>query len=356
MALTPAQVDAAVPVGGTPSRALTNSALKTLIQDIADVGVGVGVGTVNTFADLPAPATVSGQRWWVRNSTGVWLVNRQPKGAYYSNGTAWSYLGDFPVAAAEVGNTPAGTIAATDVQGAINELDGDVTAIVTGFNANSRAQLEAALVAGANVSLAYSGSGATRQITVASAQGQPFDGATPFTPLSGAFITSSISAAALATQACIANQIMICPFVVAYDMTIDQIGVSVSTLVAASEQRMVIYESDPTTGRPTNLIAVSAATSGAAAATVFATLAPTVTLLRNKAYWIGVWSSSTQTLRTPGSTGVPFGWTNAATPVPSRSLVATVTYNSTASPGNWPTYANSQISTRTPALVLMRVA
>lgn len=356
MPLTPAQVDAAVPVGGTPSRALTNSALKTLIQDIADVGVGIGIGTVNTFADLPAPATVSGQRWWVRTSTGVWLINRQPKGAYYSDGTAWSYLGDFPIAASEVGNTPAGTIAATDVQGAINELDGDLTAVVTGFNANSRAQTEAMLTAGANVTLAYSGSGDSRQITLAAANGQPFDGATPFAPLSGAFISSSMSAAGLSTQACITNQIMICPFVVAYNMTIDQIGVSVSTAVAASEQRMALYEADPVTGRPTNLLYVSPATSGAAAATVFATVSPTVTLLKNKAYWIGVWSSSTQTLRIPGSTTVPLGWTNAATPAPSRSLVATVAYNSTTSPGNWPTYSNTQISTRTPALVLMRIA
>ena len=49
MALTPADVDAAVPTGGTPSRALTNAALKQLITDIANVGVGIGVGTVNAY-------------------------------------------------------------------------------------------------------------------------------------------------------------------------------------------------------------------------------------------------------------------------------------------------------------------
>jgi hypothetical protein len=125
MPVTPADIDSAVPTGGTPSRALTNAALKGLIDDIAAVGVGVGVGTVNTFADLPAPATVTGQRWWVLQSTGVWLVNRRTKGAYYSNGTTWEYLGDFPVTAAEVGNVPAGGIAAGDVQAALNELDTD---------------------------------------------------------------------------------------------------------------------------------------------------------------------------------------------------------------------------------------
>jgi len=123
--VTPADIDAAVPPAGVPNRGLTNTALKGLITDIAAVGVGIGVGTVNTYADLPAPATVTGERWWVLTSTGVWLVNRRQKGAYYSDGAVWSYLGDFPVTAVEVGNTPAGGIAAVNVQAAIDELDGD---------------------------------------------------------------------------------------------------------------------------------------------------------------------------------------------------------------------------------------
>jgi hypothetical protein len=121
--VTPAEVDVAVPAAGTPLRAQTNTLLKGLITDIANVGVGIGVGTVNTFADLPAPATVTGERWWVLTSTGVWLVNRKTKGAYYSDGATWSYLGDFPVTAVEIGNTPAGGIAAVNVQAAIDELD-----------------------------------------------------------------------------------------------------------------------------------------------------------------------------------------------------------------------------------------
>lgn len=139
MPVTPAEIDAAVPPAGTPNRGLTNTALKGLIDDIAAVGVGIGVGTVNTFADLPAPATVTGQRWWVLTSTGVWLVNRRNKGAYYSDGAAWSYLGDFPVTAAEVGNVPAGGIAAGDVQAAINELDSDKTniSVLVGGNGSS---------------------------------------------------------------------------------------------------------------------------------------------------------------------------------------------------------------------------
>ena len=87
--------------------------------------------TVNTYADLPAATAVPNQRYWVLQSTGVWLVNRQTKGAYYSDGIAWSYLGDFPTAAGNISNTPAGTIAASNVQTAINELDGDVGALTS---------------------------------------------------------------------------------------------------------------------------------------------------------------------------------------------------------------------------------
>ena len=82
--------------------------------------------TVANFAALPAASSHTGERWWVLASTGVWLVNRQNKGAYYSDGTNWIYLGDFPQSASEVANVPAGTIVATTVQAAINELDGDV--------------------------------------------------------------------------------------------------------------------------------------------------------------------------------------------------------------------------------------
>lgn len=85
--------------------------------------------TVNAFTDLPAPATVSGQKYWVLTSTGVFLVNRKSKGSYYSDGAAWNYLGDYPTTADNLGNVPAGSIVATNVQAAVNELDTGKTPI-----------------------------------------------------------------------------------------------------------------------------------------------------------------------------------------------------------------------------------
>jgi hypothetical protein len=79
--------------------------------------------TVANFAALPAPASATGEKWWCLASQGVYLVNRKPAGSYYSDGAAWTWLGDNPTTADQVGNVPAGGISATDVQAALNGLD-----------------------------------------------------------------------------------------------------------------------------------------------------------------------------------------------------------------------------------------
>jgi len=85
--------------------------------------------TVNAFADLPDPTTVPGERYWVLTSTGIYLINRRNAGAYYSDGAVWTWLGNNPTTADQIGNVPAGSVTATDVQGAINEI-----AANSGFN------------------------------------------------------------------------------------------------------------------------------------------------------------------------------------------------------------------------------
>lgn len=78
--------------------------------------------TVNAFADLPDPTTVPQQKYWVLTSTGIYLINRRNKGAYYSDGAVWTWLGDNPTTADQIGNVPSGSVTATDVQGAIDQL------------------------------------------------------------------------------------------------------------------------------------------------------------------------------------------------------------------------------------------
>ena len=120
-------------VGAAPNDG-TGDPLRTAMikanDNFVELYAGKDAVTVANFAALPAAATATGERWWVLNSTGVWLTpGRRNKGAYYSDGVDWIYLGDFPQAAAEVTLTPVGFVTATDVQAGVAQLEAAVAAI-----------------------------------------------------------------------------------------------------------------------------------------------------------------------------------------------------------------------------------
>lgn len=76
-------------------------------------GSGVGwSGEVSTYADLPPAAENTGKVYMVLVTTGLWLINRKSAGFYHSNGSAWAYIGDYPVSAAQVSADSAGSAAA----------------------------------------------------------------------------------------------------------------------------------------------------------------------------------------------------------------------------------------------------
>lgn len=52
---------------------------------------------VNTYFELPAPSTVSGKIYVVRQGTGSYVLNRKSAGFYFSTGTVWRYLGEAPI-------------------------------------------------------------------------------------------------------------------------------------------------------------------------------------------------------------------------------------------------------------------
>ena len=172
------------------------------------------------------------------------------------------------------------------------------------------------------------------------------------TPAAGVFIANSADATALGTQIQVANRTVIAPYVSAYNVTIDQVGVSVSTLLAANNAKVVIYEADAS-GRPSTVLRESGNISTAATGTFFTGITAT-TLLAGVRYWIGVRASGTFTLRTLGVSALPvLSYTNAATPVAQSALILTETY---ANPAAAWAYAASQHSNALVPLVLMRVA
>lgn len=179
-----------------------------------------------------------------------------------------------------------------------------------------------------------------------------YDGYTQMVPASGVFVGNNQNATALGTQAQVANRTVIAPFVSAYDMTIDQLGISVSTLLASSNCKAVIYSSD-SSGRPTTILRETANIGCATTGTKFSSIT-SLTLTAGTTYWIGVRSSGTQTLRTLAVGSLPaLSYTNAATPVAQQVLIKTETFASAAT--DW-TYASSQHSNTLCPLVLMRIA
>jgi hypothetical protein len=171
-------------------------------------------------------------------------------------------------------------------------------------------------------------------------------------PAAGMFITNNANATALGTQAQVANRTVIAPFVAAYGVTIDQLGISVSTFLASANCKCVIYDSD-SNGRPTTILRETANIDAGTNGTKLAAIT-SLALTAGKTYWIGVRSSGTQTLRTLAVGALPaLDYTSAATPAARQTLIKTETFGDAA--GNW-TYASSQHSTALMPLVLMRVA
>jgi len=49
---------------------------------------------VDTYGDLPDASTQPNNFYYVRNTTGIWLINQHKSGFYYSNGSTWTFVGD----------------------------------------------------------------------------------------------------------------------------------------------------------------------------------------------------------------------------------------------------------------------
>lgn len=172
-------------------------------------------------------------------------------------------------------------------------------------------------------------------------QAMPYGTAWLFNQSVGRYFDNSPNGHAGATLAGAAGRIDLTPFYVPRTVTVDQIGVAVSTGVAASLVRALLYESDVDTGRPTNLLVSSGDLSGASAAFVSAAISHQ--LVPGKRYWVGTHHSSTCTLRCLAATsGYPLGLaSNTAAGV--ATVVRKVVTFGTSSPATW-TWADGDLT------------
>jgi hypothetical protein len=118
---------------------------------------------VATYADLPV-STNSGNIYIVQGSTGVWPL-RKYAGFWRDTGTGWVWLGNATWIADEIGFTPTGNIAATDVSGALAELDTEKQPLAANLTAIG------ALVSAADKLPYFTGSG-TAAVTTFTAAGR----------------------------------------------------------------------------------------------------------------------------------------------------------------------------------------
>lgn len=185
-------------------------------------------------------------------------------------------------------------------------------------------------------------------------QAMPYGTAWLFNQSVGRYFDNSPNGHGGATLAGAAGRIDLTPFYVPRTVTVDRIGCAVSTAVAASLFRALLYESDPDTGRPTNLLVSSGDLSGATATIAEATISHQ--LVPGKRYWVGTHHSSTCTLRCIAATsGYPLGLASSTGAGTATVVRKTVTFG-TSSPASW-TWADGDLTAAiAPPSVRFRVA
>lgn len=169
----------------------------------------------------------------------------------------------------------------------------------------------------------------------------------------GRYFDNSPTGHAGATLAGAAGRIDLAPMYVPEAVTVDRIGCNVSTAVAASRFRALVYEAGPD-GRPSTLLLSTGGLSGAAAGTIEATVS--FQFLPGKRYWVGTHHSSTCTLRCVAATaGYPLGLASS-TGAGTATVVRKVVTFGTSSPATW-TWADGDLTAGVaPPSVRFRVA
>lgn len=176
----------------------------------------------------------------------------------------------------------------------------------------------------------------------------------PFDQSAGRYFDNSSCSHTGGTLAGAAGRIDLAPMILPRSVTVDQIGCAVSTAVAASLFRALVYNADQATGRPTTLALASGDLSGAAAAFVSSTVS--FTLQAGDIYWVGTHHSSTCTLRTISATSAYSLGLASNTGAGVCTAVRKVVAFGASSPATW-TWADADLTAGvTPPSVRFRVA
>lgn len=185
------------------------------------------------------------------------------------------------------------------------------------------------------------------------------DGAPSFAfahdPGAGRYLSNSPNGASayLAQGAATAGAFILTPFVVPFDMNIDQLSVWCTTAVAAALAKIAVYDSDAN-GRPNAKLFEGAdldlSTTGAKSSTV------ALTFTRGQIIWLGLRHSSTAAVNGHNSYSMPTIDLGASIAVgaPAKTIRRTLAYAS-AAPASW-SWVATEPSTTVPTAFWLRRA
>lgn len=157
----------------------TEAAMLALSAQEGDVAIRPDISTSFILQAEPASTLANWQELLSPGSGGgapVGSATPQPLGAaspgVSTSASRQDHVHDMPDAA-DVGADPAGAAAAAQAHAVQrgNHTGTQAASTISDFSSTARAQIEAALVAGANITITPSGSGATRQLTIAATGG-----------------------------------------------------------------------------------------------------------------------------------------------------------------------------------------
>lgn len=173
----------------------------------------------------------------------------------------------------------------------------------------------------------------------------------------GQYYDNSFQGTASATLAGSADRIDLAPYYTSVPITIDQIGVAVSTAVAGALGKIVIYDAGADGWPDALLFEGATGMDFSSTGYKFHDLTSTPFAFdKGRIYWVGIRHSSTATLRTINvSSAVNLGLTSNAASNYATVLRRTLAY-ATAAPANWVFTNSDRTANITPPSIRFRAA
>jgi hypothetical protein len=169
--------------------------------------------------------------------------------------------------------------------------------------------------------------------------------------VSGLFLTTQQIANATVVAG-VADRYQVHPWTPSRDTTIQNIGVEVTTLLAASNAKVVVLDTSAATGGPGNVLFETGNLSCAAVG--YVSEARAFTFLKGVTYWVGVRTSSTQSLRAYTSTSTRSIGQALGTGGPQNGLQQTLAFATAA--GAWGAPTGAQMVAANLLAVVMQLA